>query len=85
MAGQVGLADHLHIGDRTMLGAKAGIMSDIPSDAMYVGIPATPAREQMVKQAAFAKLPEMRKQLKALERALAKLSNAQDSATRDAA
>lgn len=85
MAGQVGLADHIHIGDRTTLGAKAGVMNDIPADSVYVGIPATPAREQMVKQAAFAKLPEMRKQLKALERAVAQRSEQQNSAARDAA
>jgi len=85
MAGQVGLADHIHIGDRSTLGAKAGVMSDIPADSVFVGIPATPAREQMVKQAAFAKLPEMRKQLKTLERAVAELSKQNESATRDAA
>ena len=67
MAGQAGVRDHVHIGSRAMLGAKAGVMSDVPDDARVVGIPATPEREQMVKQAAWGKLPEMRRQLKRLQ------------------
>ena len=66
MAGQVGLRDHIAIGDRAVLGAKSGVMHNIPAGGVYVGIPATPEREQMVKQAALAKLPELRKEFKAL-------------------
>lgn len=66
MAGQVGIRDHVHIGDRTVLGAMAGVMGDVPDDSRWVGIPATPVREQMVRFAMLAKLPEMRQQLKQL-------------------
>ena len=38
-----------------------------------VGIPATPEREQMIKQALMSRLPEMRQQLKRLQAAVAKL------------
>jgi UDP-3-O-[3-hydroxymyristoyl] glucosamine N-acyltransferase len=76
MAGQVGVRDHVHIGDRAILGAMAGVINDVPSDACVVGIPATPQREQMVKQAAFTKLPEMRKQIKILLRKVEKLEAA---------
>lgn len=68
MAGQVGVRDHVHIGERAILGAMAGVINDIPADACWVGIPATPQRKQMVKQAALTKLPEMRKQIKILLR-----------------
>lgn len=74
MAGQVGVRDHVHIGDRAVLGAMAGVMNDIPDGARVVGIPATPEREQMVKQAALTKLPEMRRQLKQLRCAVEKLT-----------
>jgi UDP-3-O-[3-hydroxymyristoyl] glucosamine N-acyltransferase len=74
MAGQVGVKDHVHIGDRAVLGAMAGVISDIPADSQFVGIPATPAREQVVKQAALGKLPEMRKQLKQLEKTVEQLT-----------
>lgn len=66
MAGQVGVRDHVHIGDQAVLGAMAGVINDIPDGARVVGIPATPEREQMIKQAALTKLPEMRRQLKQL-------------------
>lgn len=68
MAGQVGVPDHVRIGNRAVLGAKAGIMRDVPDDTTVLGIPATPERDQMAKQAAFARLPEMRKQLRKLQR-----------------
>lgn len=68
MAGQVGVRDHVHIGDRAVLGAMAGVTNDVPDDARMIGIPATPEREQKIKQAALSKLPEMRRQLKKLQR-----------------
>jgi UDP-3-O-[3-hydroxymyristoyl] glucosamine N-acyltransferase len=67
MAGQAGVRDHVHIGEGAVLGAMAGVINDVPAGSRLVGIPATPEREQMVKQAALAKLPEMRKQLKGLQ------------------
>ncbi|MEQ8785166.1 MAG: UDP-3-O-(3-hydroxymyristoyl)glucosamine N-acyltransferase [Pirellulaceae bacterium] len=68
MAGQVGIGDHIDIGDKAILGAKAGVMHDIPAATTMLGIPATPVRDQMVMQAALAKLPEMRKQLRDLRK-----------------
>jgi len=73
MAGQVGVRDHVHIGANAVLGAMAGVINDVPDDARLVGIPATPEREQMIKQAALAKLPEMRRQLKQLQATVDKL------------
>jgi UDP-3-O-[3-hydroxymyristoyl] glucosamine N-acyltransferase len=70
MAGQVGIRDHVHIGHRAVLGAMAGVMNNIPDGATYVGVPATPMREQIVKQAALGRLPEMRRQLHQLQRIL---------------
>jgi UDP-3-O-[3-hydroxymyristoyl] glucosamine N-acyltransferase len=67
MAGQVGVRDHVQIGDRAMLGAKAGVSHDIPEGACVLGTPATDEREQKLRYAAFARLPEMRKQLKQLQ------------------
>lgn len=75
MAGQVGIGDHLNIGSQAILGAKAGVMHNIPERESYVGIPATPIREQMVKQAALSKLPELRKQIKALQKVVDQLAS----------
>jgi len=68
MAGQVGVRDHVRIGDRAVLGAMSGITNDVPDDSRMIGIPATPEREQKIKQAALSKLPEMRRQMKKLQR-----------------
>jgi UDP-3-O-[3-hydroxymyristoyl] glucosamine N-acyltransferase len=73
MAGQVGVRDHVHIGNRAVLGAMAGVTNDVPEGARMIGIPATPERDQKIKQAAFSKLPEMRRQLKHLQRSVEKL------------
>jgi UDP-3-O-[3-hydroxymyristoyl] glucosamine N-acyltransferase len=82
MAGQAGIRDHVHIGDKAVLGAMAGVMSDVPAAARVVGIPATPEREQMIKQAALAKLPEMRRQLKQLQAVVDALVRQQKEAVR---
>lgn len=74
MAGQVGLRDHIEIGDRAMLGAKSGVMNSVPADSIFLGYPATADREQFLKQAALAKLPEMKKQFKALQKQVADMA-----------
>ncbi len=68
LAGQVGVRDHVHIGTAAIVGAKGGIVNDVPDGSRYIGVPATPEREQKLRLAAVSKLPEMRHQLKALER-----------------
>jgi UDP-3-O-[3-hydroxymyristoyl] glucosamine N-acyltransferase len=73
LAGQVGVRDHVHIGAGSIVGAKGGIVNDVPEGSRYIGIPATPEREQKVRLAALSKLPEMRHQLKALQRTVEKL------------
>ena len=49
-------------------------MNSIPADSTYFGNPATPDREQFLKQVAWSKLPEMRKQFKALQKQVASLA-----------
>lgn len=70
MAGQVGIRDHVHIGDGATLGAKAGVMTNVPDGAAYLGIPATPERQQMLILASLMRLPELKKQVKALRRVI---------------
>jgi UDP-3-O-[3-hydroxymyristoyl] glucosamine N-acyltransferase len=73
LAGQVGVRDHVHIGTAAVVGAKGGIVNDVPEGTRYIGVPATPEREQKLRLAAVSKLPEMRHQLKALQRTVDKL------------
>jgi UDP-3-O-[3-hydroxymyristoyl] glucosamine N-acyltransferase len=76
IGGQAGLKDHVHIGTAARLSAMAGIISDVPDNTVMMGIPATPEREQKLKQAAMAKLPEMRQEFKAFRKAVAELQKA---------
>jgi len=73
MAGRVGVRDHVHIGKGAVLGAMAGIISNVAAGERVVGIPATPEKEQMRIQVAKARLPEMRQELKKLTAAVAEL------------
>lgn len=73
MAGQVGVRDHVHIGRGAMLGAQCGVSNDVPEGQSMLGSPATALREQRLMMAAYARLPEMRKQFKALQAAVAEL------------
>jgi UDP-3-O-[3-hydroxymyristoyl] glucosamine N-acyltransferase len=76
MGGQAGIRDHVHIGSRAILSAMAGITNNVPDGTVMLGVPATPEREQKVQLAAVAKLPEMRKEFKAMRRAIAELEKA---------
>ena len=68
MAGQVGVRDHVHIGERAVLGAQSGVANDVPEGAHMLGAPAVPLRQQKVQFAHLSRLPEMRQQIKELQR-----------------
>jgi len=74
-AGQVGIADHIHLGTRSVVGAKAGVHKDVPAGERQIGVPAIPEAECKRVVMAQHKLPEMRHQLKALERQVEELSS----------
>jgi UDP-3-O-[3-hydroxymyristoyl] glucosamine N-acyltransferase len=63
MGGQVGVTDHVHVGQGTMIGAKSGITHDTGPNARLFGIPARPLRDSSRVLAAMEKLPEMRRNL----------------------
>ena len=74
LAGQVGLKDHVTLGDRVIVGAQAGVMDNLESDKVYLGSPATVQRDQMQIMAVERRLPEMRRELKRLTRAVAAMT-----------
>ncbi len=78
--GPVERAVWLLIGTQSVLGAKAGVMADVPDGVTYLGVPATPERMQKQMAAAYFKLPEMRKQFKVMKRTVDKLAKAAESA-----
>ncbi|MBA4106267.1 MAG: UDP-3-O-(3-hydroxymyristoyl)glucosamine N-acyltransferase [Pirellula sp.] len=73
MAGQVGVRDHVHIGDRSVICSKAGVSNDVEAGVEMLGAPAVPIRQAKLQMAAVAKLPEMRRQFRILQRQLEEL------------
>jgi UDP-3-O-[3-hydroxymyristoyl] glucosamine N-acyltransferase len=75
-AGQVGIADHLHLGTGSTLGAKAGVMNDIPDGSHQIGVPCQPEKETFRMLLNVSKLPDILQQLKTLSKQVAELQQA---------
>jgi len=73
MGGQVGLSGHLAVGDGARLGAQAGVVGDVPAGETYTGYPAVPHFAWLRSSAALLKLPELLKQVRQLEKKVARL------------
>ena len=73
-AGQVGIADHLHLGTGCTVAAKSGVHKDIPEGETQIGAPSGPIEEQFKILMATQKTPEMRKQIRTLEKQVADLT-----------
>jgi UDP-3-O-[3-hydroxymyristoyl] glucosamine N-acyltransferase len=70
MAGQVGVADHLAVGERAVIGAQSGVTKSVPAGFRMFGYPAGPYDERLRVLACLEKLPEMRKDLRRIKKAL---------------
>jgi UDP-3-O-[3-hydroxymyristoyl] glucosamine N-acyltransferase len=73
LAGQVGVAGHLTIGDGVIATAQTGIPNDVAAGALVSGYPAIDNRSWLKSSAVFARLPELQKRLRELERRVAEL------------
>ncbi|HTL58562.1 MAG TPA: hypothetical protein VL361_22940 [Candidatus Limnocylindrales bacterium] len=67
VASQSGIADHLKLGHQAMVGAKSGVMRDVPDGGRVWGIPAAPDRQAKRQIIAMQQLPEMLQRLRLLE------------------
>jgi UDP-3-O-[3-hydroxymyristoyl] glucosamine N-acyltransferase len=68
LAGQVGVAGHLTIGDGAIATAQTGIPASVDPGAVVSGYPAIDNRAWLKSSAIFAKLPELQRRLRELER-----------------
>lgn len=68
-AGRSGCSDNLEFGDDAVIGGTAVAWKDVPAGAQMWGNPAREKTRELRIQTALAKLPEMQKKLRALERA----------------
>ena len=68
LAGQVGLANKAVMGDRAIASSKSGVHGEVAAGEVVSGYPAIPNRLWLRCSAAFNKLPELTKAIRALEK-----------------
>ncbi|MHB8842804.1 MAG: UDP-3-O-(3-hydroxymyristoyl)glucosamine N-acyltransferase, partial [Candidatus Aquicultor sp.] len=67
LAGQVGVVGHITIGDGVTVGPKSGVAKSIPAGEVVSGITTMPHQTFLRTRLLIPRLPEMAKQLRALE------------------
>jgi UDP-3-O-[3-hydroxymyristoyl] glucosamine N-acyltransferase len=71
LGGQVGVSGHIEIADHTTFAAQSGIMSSIEDEkTVWLGSPAIEHRQFLRSYAIFRNLPELKYQLRNLEKRL---------------
>jgi UDP-3-O-[3-hydroxymyristoyl] glucosamine N-acyltransferase len=70
VAGQSGAAGHLSLGDGAVVAAKTAVFKDLPAGARVGGIPAMELGEWRRAAALYARLPEMRREIRRLRQEL---------------
>lgn len=73
--GQVGVADHLVIGDGASVAAMAAVARNVPPGETQLGYPAGPESEQLRVLIAQKRLPELLKTVKQLLKRIDRLEN----------
>lgn len=68
--GQVGLGGHITIGKNSQIGAQSGIISNIKENSEIIGSPAIPVKQFFKSSIIIPKLPDMYRQINALEKEL---------------
>lgn len=76
LAGQVGVAGHLEIGDDVQVGAQAGISGSVPAGSKLLGTPAIPLHDARRTMVSGARVPDLLKRVKELEREIERLRKA---------
>jgi UDP-3-O-[3-hydroxymyristoyl] glucosamine N-acyltransferase len=76
LAGQVGVVGHIEIGDGVVVTAQSGIPGSLEAGSVVSGSPAIENRAWLKSIAVFAKLPELQRRLRELERKLESLLSA---------
>jgi UDP-3-O-[3-hydroxymyristoyl] glucosamine N-acyltransferase len=67
---QSGFAGHIRVGDGVFVGGRGGVIEDTPAKSRVWGFPAVPERAWHRSVAWFARLPELAKRIRALEKKL---------------
>ena len=75
--GQAGFAGHITVGDKTFVGAQCGVNSSLKGNQSVIGSPAMEPRGFFRSSVIFQKLPDMYRQLNALQKEVEELKKKQ--------
>ncbi len=70
LAGQVGVNGHITIGDKSMVGGCGGVTKSLPSNGIYMGFPAIPAKEWKEQVVYMRQIGPIKKRLDLVEKFL---------------
>jgi UDP-3-O-[3-hydroxymyristoyl] glucosamine N-acyltransferase len=73
VASQSGIAGHLKHGNQATVGAKSGVMRDVPDRGTVLGIPAAPHKQTKRQMIAVQHLPEIIRRMRELEKQVEQL------------
>ncbi len=73
LGGQVGIGGHITIGSHSQIGAQSGIISNTPEGSEVMGSPAYSIKNYFKSSIIIPKLPDMYRQINALEKEIMEL------------
>ena len=78
VGGQAGFSGHIHVADKTFVGAQCGVIKDTKGRGeSLIGSPAMDPKIFFKAKAIYAKLPDMYRQIAQLQRELDQLKQQQ--------
>ncbi len=76
VGGQAAITDHIELGDRVMVAGRAAVSRSVPAGQVVSGAPAIPHEIFVKAQAVIPRLPELRQQVRDMEKRLRALEAA---------
>ena len=73
----MGIAGHIQIGDKVFLGAQSGVPGSLKGNQTLIGTPPMEQLPYFKSQAIFRRLPEIYKQMNALQKEVEELKKKQ--------
>ena len=74
IAGQSGVKGHIRVGDRVMVAARSGVTNTVDDGAVVAGMPAIAHKEWLRASVAFAKLPDLVREIRELRKKVLEMS-----------
>ncbi len=74
IAGQVGMAGHLTVGDHVQIGAQSGVVKNVKSNETILGSPAIDVKQAIRMYTVMKNLPQLRQELIDLQKEIRKIN-----------